>query len=238
MAKIISVVSFKGGSGKSFFSLNLASALALQGKETLLVDLNFSSPSLHNLLGVSSPESTLTHFVKGFETAESIVFMHPSGMKVVFGDPAFGFTLVNSIHRIKKLLLNLFNKFDFIILDTAPSFSEGAKPAFSLSEFSIGVSLPFMYSLEPTLKCLNLLKGQGSKVLGFVFNQCRRHSSELTSRSVPAFSSFPLLASIGYDEEVYTSEKKHHPLVYINKKSEVSITLSGLASTLSGRTLR
>ena len=237
MAKTISVVSLKGGCGKSFFSLNLASALAMSGKQALLIDLNFSSPSIHSFLGVSNPEATINHFLKGFQRAEDIVYQHPSGMKVIFGDADYGFTMLGSTGKIKDLVTRLSGKFDFIILDTAPSFSEGIKPAIFLSGSAIGVSQPYPYCLGPTLKSLELMKSQGTKALGLALNQCKKTASEIAGKSLPAYTPLPLLASITYDDSINNSASRGHPLAYLDKKSEISIIFSRLASTISSRIL-
>ena len=44
---IITFHSYKGGTGKTLLSVNLAATLANSGKKTCLLDLDFSAPSLH-----------------------------------------------------------------------------------------------------------------------------------------------------------------------------------------------
>ncbi|MBM5804696.1 MAG: hypothetical protein FJZ49_01255 [Candidatus Verstraetearchaeota archaeon] len=47
MGKFITVHSFKGGTGKSFLAVNLATLYAMQGKKVALLDLDFRAPTLH-----------------------------------------------------------------------------------------------------------------------------------------------------------------------------------------------
>lgn len=53
MAKIISVHSFRGGTGKSNTAANVAAMLALQGKRVGVVDTDIQSPGIHVLFGLA-----------------------------------------------------------------------------------------------------------------------------------------------------------------------------------------
>lgn len=56
IARIISVQSFKGGTGKSTITANLAVTLAQLGKRVGVVDLDLEGPGLHVIFGVSDGE--------------------------------------------------------------------------------------------------------------------------------------------------------------------------------------
>lgn len=51
MSKIVSIHSFRGGTGKSNISANLAVLMALQGKRVGVVDTDVQSPGIHVLFG-------------------------------------------------------------------------------------------------------------------------------------------------------------------------------------------
>ena len=68
----IAVHSFKGGTGKTSISVNMALLLALQGKNVCLVDADFSGPSLNTIFRnfleneeTSSPEYWLNDYLAG-----------------------------------------------------------------------------------------------------------------------------------------------------------------------------
>ncbi|MCX6644506.1 MAG: P-loop NTPase, partial [Candidatus Bathyarchaeota archaeon] len=50
MSKIIAVHSYKGGTGKTLLSVNLAATLAKNGKKVCIFDLDFRAPSLFAIL--------------------------------------------------------------------------------------------------------------------------------------------------------------------------------------------
>lgn len=51
MPKVISIHSYRGGTGKSNFSANLATSVALKGYRVAVVDTDIQSPGIHNILG-------------------------------------------------------------------------------------------------------------------------------------------------------------------------------------------
>lgn len=51
MTKIVSVHSFRGGTGKSNTSANMAAQLALAGKRVAVIDTDVQSPGIHVLFG-------------------------------------------------------------------------------------------------------------------------------------------------------------------------------------------
>jgi len=61
MVKILAIHSFRGGTGKSNISANLAAALAMDGKRVAVIDTDLASPGIHVLFGfVPAPGTTKT----------------------------------------------------------------------------------------------------------------------------------------------------------------------------------
>lgn len=53
MGRLIAIHSFRGGTGKSNISGNVAAWLAMQGHRVGIIDTDIQSPGLHALFGVS-----------------------------------------------------------------------------------------------------------------------------------------------------------------------------------------
>ena len=64
MSKIISIHSFRGGTGKSNTTANLAALLAADGKRVGIVDTDIQSPGIHILFGLEPDE--ITHSLNDF----------------------------------------------------------------------------------------------------------------------------------------------------------------------------
>jgi MinD-like ATPase involved in chromosome partitioning or flagellar assembly len=59
MAKVISIHSFRGGTGKSNTTANVATLLAAEGRRVGVIDTDIQSPGIHVLFGLNA--STITH---------------------------------------------------------------------------------------------------------------------------------------------------------------------------------
>lgn len=64
MARIISVHSFRGGTGKSNMTANVATLLAARGQRIGVVDTDIQSPGIHVLFGIS--QATMTHSLNDY----------------------------------------------------------------------------------------------------------------------------------------------------------------------------
>src|SRR3989442_5064265 len=60
MSTIVSIHSYRGGTGKSNLTANLASSLVQQGKRVAIVDTDIQSPGLHVLFGMNPQNMGLT----------------------------------------------------------------------------------------------------------------------------------------------------------------------------------
>ena len=67
MSKIVSIHSFRGGTGKSNTTANLAAQAALAGKRVAIVDTDIQSPGIHVLFGLDENKmgKTLNDFLHG-----------------------------------------------------------------------------------------------------------------------------------------------------------------------------
>ncbi|BAU42538.1 MinD/ParA family protein [Leptolyngbya sp. O-77] len=60
MPKVVSIHSYRGGTGKSNFTANLAAALATQGNRVGVVDTDVPSPGIHNIFSLEPDAMTRT----------------------------------------------------------------------------------------------------------------------------------------------------------------------------------
>ena len=65
MGKIVALHSYKGGTGKTLLSINLAAMHANKGGSVCLLDLDFRAPSLHAAFKTNSAEYWLNDYLNG-----------------------------------------------------------------------------------------------------------------------------------------------------------------------------
>lgn len=136
--KVVLVTSNMSGEGKSFVSLNVASAFALLGKRVALVGMDIRKPRIASMLnGISEGPGVTAYLSQPSVTLDQIT-QHVSAVKgldvFVAGaiPPNPSELLLNK--RVGQLFEELRAKYDLIIVDSAPVAM--VSDTFSLSEWT------------------------------------------------------------------------------------------------------
>ena len=112
-------------SGASTVITNLAQACVSTGLKTLIIDSNFRRPSIHKLLNLGDGPG-LGDVVAGDSSLESCIVTIEDGPSVL----PIGTTKNRQVERLssqamKKLLQDLRNEYDLVLIDVAPSIVAG-----------------------------------------------------------------------------------------------------------------
>jgi MinD-like ATPase involved in chromosome partitioning or flagellar assembly len=151
MSKIISVHSFRGGTGKSNSTANLSTILAAEGRRVGVIDTDIQSPGIHVLFGLD--EGEMVHSLNDYlwgkceikDTAHDVsshlgpgmkgkVFLIPSSIKA--GEIArvlregYDVGLLND--GFQRLVEDL--KLDVLMIDTHPGLNEETLLSIAISD--------------------------------------------------------------------------------------------------------
>ncbi|MBF0491064.1 MAG: AAA family ATPase, partial [Candidatus Omnitrophica bacterium] len=128
--KVITVFSNKGGVGKTFVAVNVATALSLQGSKVLAIDLDLQAGQNMARMFTLTPTSSLVDVISSMnqddkgDVFRSLVSQHSSGIHFL---PA-----VNNLRQAGHITADntrLFFKkavthYDYIIVDADKTFSD------------------------------------------------------------------------------------------------------------------
>src|SRR5947209_11915951 len=127
--RIISILNFKGGTGKSSLAENLSHALALQGKQVLVIDADRQgnasttllrgqvSPTLTNvLMKQASLQSAIHQARENLYAVPSDTNLDQASRHIVAADPRRGYyTLRDALRQVTT--------FDYVLIDHAGAYT-------------------------------------------------------------------------------------------------------------------
>ena len=235
MAKIIAVMSPKGGVGKTFISLELGIALSKLGYKVLVIDTNVYAANLSLYIGMSHTPTTLNDVIKFSIPPEnaiykfnSVVDVLPATSKVEVEDLNFG------LRFMRNFLFKLSTKYDYIILDTVPGFTKNNEIIIQSSDMILLVSTPDIPTLMTTHKMVILMDKFGVKDKFLVLNKVLRAYYELKDKEIKELMGIDTVLEIPFSKEVVRSVSLRTPLT----KGRLFNYFMNLAGFITGKEIK
>ncbi len=196
---VVPVSGGKGGIGKSLVSSTLALTLARLGYKVGLLDLDFSGPSTHVVLGIRDAHpreenGIVPPEVHGIRFLSIIYYAGDSP------SPLRGVDISNAI--IELLAITQWGQLDYLIIDMPPGIGDTTLDVIRLlkrARFLI-VATGSKVVLETVRKSLAILKELSVPIIGVIENM-KTNSSTSVSEAVKPFN-VPLLGEIEYDRNL------------------------------------
>lgn len=229
MARVVSFISVKGGVGKTTISLEVAISLANDfNKRVLLIDGNISAPNIALYLDLTHKNS-LQDLLHG-ESFQRTVY-ESYGVDVV--PAALDHYDQTDIFRLRRIIEKIKNKYDYIIIDSSPHYSEMI-PIVAASEMIFVVTTPDKITLATSLKAAQMAKSQGTPIEGIIINRTKNVPYEMSCEEIEWASSLPVVAKIPEEKKIIECIFYKQPLLIKEPKSKAAEEIRNLARALVG----
>ena len=233
MTKFISIVSGKGGTGKTTVAINLALALNEFGHNVILIDSDLKSADIGLLLGISPQLETLHDVLDGKKNIREVVYHHPSGLNFI--PASISVQTVKSNNNISSIIENLEGSAEMVIMDAPAGFH---KEVFSLVDSSdevIIVTNPELPAVTDAIRAIALVEDSGKKVKGVVINRYQSDEIEMSIENIQAMLGREILGVIPEDIFVKKSVKLKYPVSYAYPLAPSSVSFKKLAAKILGK---
>jgi septum site-determining protein MinD len=173
VSKIVSIHSFRGGTGKSNCTANIATQVALQGHRVAIVDTDIQSPGIHVLFGMEEDDVSLSlnDYLWGNCAIHEAIY--DVGSKLKFNDGSVGlpqgklFLIPSSIkpNEIAKVLREGYDvgmlsdgfqdaidelDLDYFFIDTHPGLNEETLLSIAISDILLLIMRPDRQDFQGT----------------------------------------------------------------------------------------
>lgn len=234
---VITIFGAKGGLGKSTIAANLAVKLAEKRKKVALVDLDLQFGDLHIFLDIE-PKDTITELVQdvitpNIDSIRSYMAVHSSGVHLLCAPKSPEYAELVSAEKVQSLLSLLRSYYDYVIVDTSPSFNDVTMTAIEASSvifFVTGLDISILRNSKLSIAILESLQ-QTDKVKLIVNKAVDINSITITD--VQRIIGYPIWAKIPSDYKVAVNAlNRGVPFVTGAPNSKLSESISILSDVL------
>lgn len=226
MGEIISVHSFRGGTGKSNLSANIATLLAMRGHRVGIVDTDIQSPGVHVLFGFDETrlDKSLNDYLWGKAQIEDVAY---SVAEVGASDPQRGYLrdlplwlIPSSIrpNEIARVLregydVNLLNQgfhtllhklnLDYLLIDTHPGLNEETLLSIAISNILMIILRPDQQDFQGTAVTVDIATKLEVPKLRMVINKALpRYDFATMAKEIEKTYGVPVVGVLALSEDV------------------------------------
>lgn len=242
--RVISVVSGKGGVGKTNITVNLALSLIQMGKRVLVMDLDVGMGNVDLILGRRSQKHIMDMLENQLSVWE-IIEEGKDGLQTISGGRNFGsLALITDemLNHFMKQLQELEKFYDFIFLDMGAGATEAALKFVLSSHEVLVIATPEITSLTDAYSMMKFIHLKDKSIpfyLAVNRYENERESQETYEKLKNVCKQFldkelVCLGKIPLDQTVLESVKKQVPFILRKPSSLASKAVFNLAKNYAG----
>lgn len=231
MSEIISVLSGKGGTGKTFAATNLSLALQNLGSQVLSIDTDLDSPNLSIQLGHQPGDYTIEDILSDDANPLKAVHVHDSGAFIIPSSLSLSDDTFNS-ERVRNIVDKFSHFVDKTVIDVGPGFRDDFYNCLDISDKILVVTNPEHQALLDAKKISEEVEKKGKEVNGVILNKVENVRGELKSKEVENILDKEIIAEIPYHRKIKESVHSQDPLS-LDEHNKIGIEFHRLASKIS-----
>lgn len=219
MSEVIVITSGKGGVGKTTTTANIGTGLALEGKKVALVDTDIGLRNLDVVMGLENRiVYDLVDVVEG-KCRLKQALIKDKRYDGLFLLPAAQTKDKNAVtpEQMKKLMDDLKEEFDYIIVDCPAGIEQGFRNAIAGADKAIVVTTPEMSAVRDADRIIGLLEANEIRNPQLVINRLRvdmaKRGDMMDIPDILDILAIHLIGVVVDDEKIVISTNKGEPAV-------------------------
>jgi septum site-determining protein MinD len=247
MGVVFAVISGKGGVGKTTTSANISLAAAQEGKKCVVVDFDIGQRNLDMILGLENRVVyDITHVMDGEATLKQALIKDKKSENLYFlaASQTKDKSVLNK-EKVKKLIDELKEEFDYIFLDSPAGIESGFEHTILFADYVIVVVNPEVSSIRDADRVIGLVDAKSEKakngsevekllVINRIDAELIEKEEMLAINDILEILSIKLLGKIPEDKFVIDASNTGKPVV-LNEKSEAGKAYKRVAQRLTGK---
>lgn len=175
MGRIITVISGKGGVGKSTFSANAATYLTKMRKNVLLVDADINLSNLDMIMGIQDQVIfNASDVVNGRCDSEKAIIKNVfEGLDFLSGAISPSDDPTEAVNGICELLKSIKNNYDIILIDCPSGIDATVRALAKISNASVVITTPDITAIRDAGRAAALIYGEKTDDVRLVVNRVR-----------------------------------------------------------------
>lgn len=242
--RVIAVTSGKGGVGKTNVSVNLGIAMAMSGKQVMLLDADLGLANVDVMLGLH-PKYNLSHVINGERSLEEVIIEGPAGLKVV--PASSGVKQMAELNPLAhagliRAFSELSHSLDVLIVDTAAGVSDSVVSFSLASQEVVVVVCDEPASITDAYALIKLLSREhGMRHFHILANMAKgvqegRELYEKILRVTDRFLDVTLnyMGLVPFDEYLRKAVQKQRAVLDVYPRSRAAVAFKNLAHKVDG----
>jgi len=237
MAKFITVMSGKGGVGKTTTAVNTAHHIHhSHGEDVVIVEGNLSSPNLSLHLGQPHFPITLHDVLGKNKKIHKAVYKHETGLHIIPADVGVSSMKLVDFDKFQRSLTELHSMAEYVVIDGSPGLGRESEQLLNATDELLIVTNPDEASIYDAKRLIDFATRKAVPIIGVVLNKYRWWSwYTLSKDEVEKLLGVPIITTVKHDKRFRKSLSKKKPFSHMYPRRQPSKAFRTISSHITNR---